>query len=104
MDVPAEHSGRVSRWRARYRPDVLRHGSGIPDRLTPSRAEPKPPPPRRAYFGEAGWIETPILRRSDLAGERPGPLIIEEYDATCVVPPNATASLDSTGNVVISLG
>jgi N-methylhydantoinase A len=82
----------------------LRHGSGIPERLKPSRAEPKPPPPRRAYFGEAGWIETPILRRSDLAGERQGPMIIEEYDATCVVPPDATASLDSTGNIVIALG
>ena len=44
------------------------------------------------------------MRRSDLAGERRGPLIIEEYDATCVVPPDATASLDSTGNIVIGLG
>jgi N-methylhydantoinase A len=62
-------------------------GLGDPERLKPSRAEPQPPPPRRAYFGDAGWIETPILRRSDLSGERRGPFIVEEYDATCVVPP-----------------
>ena len=30
----------------------LRQGSAIPERLKPSRAEPRPPPPRRAYFGE----------------------------------------------------
>ena len=81
----------------------VRQGSAIPERLKPSRAEPQPPPPRRAYFGDAGWIETPILRRSDLSGERRGPFIVEEYDATCVVPPDATASLDAAGNVVIDL-
>jgi len=86
----------------------LRQGAGIPDRLKPSRAEPAPPPPRPAYFGadggrEAGWAETPILRRSDLATPRVGPLIVEEYDATCVVPPGATASLDPAGNIVIAL-
>jgi N-methylhydantoinase A len=81
----------------------LRDGSAIPERLKPSRAEPQPPPPRRAYFGEAGWLETPIVRRSDIIGERRGPFIIEEYDATCVVPPDATASLDAAGNVVIAL-
>jgi N-methylhydantoinase A len=78
-------------------------GSAIPEKLKPSRAEPQPPPPRRAYFGDAGWLETPILRRSDLASPRQGPLIMEEYDATCVVPPGATAVLDSAGNVVIDL-
>ena len=44
-----------------------------------------------------------FLRRSDLASKRSGPLIIEEYDATCVVPPGATASLDAGGNIVIVL-
>ncbi len=49
------------------------------------------------------WVETPILRRSDLALARVGPLIIEEYDATCVIPPGAKASLDAGGNIVIEL-
>jgi N-methylhydantoinase A len=81
----------------------LRVGGGVPERVKPSRAEPAPPPPRRAYFGDAGWLETPIVRRSDLTGERRGPFIVEEYDATCIVPPGATASLDAGGNIVIAL-
>ena len=32
-----------------------------------------------------------------------GPLIVQEYDATCLVPPDATATLDAAGNVVIAL-
>jgi len=70
-----------------------------------SRPEPEPPPPRPAYFGaEIGWLETPILRRSDLSTPRVGPLLVEEYDATCVVPPGARAELDHGGNIVIELG
>jgi N-methylhydantoinase A len=82
----------------------LREGSGVPERVRSSRAEPTPPPPRQAYFGvETGWLETPVLRRSDLVGGKTGPLIVEEYDATCVVPPGARASLDQAGNIVIEL-
>ena len=75
----------------------------MPRRVTPSRPEPPRPPPRPAYFGEHGWIETPVARRSDLAAARAGPLIIEEYDATCVIPPAARATLDAGGNIVIEL-
>ena len=77
----------------------------LPERLRTSRAEPAAPPPRRAYFGErAGWLETPVLRRRELspAGRR-GPLIVEEYDATCVVPPGARAALDERNNIMIEL-
>jgi N-methylhydantoinase A len=79
----------------------LREGPNVPERVRPSRAEPAPPPPRKAYFGE--WIETPIARRSDLGKARTGPLIVEEYDATCVIPPDARAELDAGGNIVIEL-
>lgn len=83
----------------------LRDTGGVPDRVMPSRPEPEPGPARRAYFGpDHGWHDTPILRRSDLATERTGPCIIEEYDATCVVPPGAKATLDAGGNIVIQLG
>jgi N-methylhydantoinase A len=82
----------------------LREGSGVPERVRSSRAEPAPPPPRQAYFGpERGWMETPVLRRSDISGTRPGPFIVEEYDATCLVPPGWRASLDAGGNIVIEL-
>ena len=83
----------------------LRAGPSVPERVRPSRPEPAPPPPRRAYFGpEYGWIETPVLRRSDLTKATSGPLIIEEYDATCVIAPDAKAELDAGGNIVIESG
>jgi N-methylhydantoinase A len=31
-------------------------------------------------------------------------VIIEEYDATCVIPPGARADLDAGGNILIALG
>ena len=48
---------------------------------------------RRVFFGpELGWISTPVIRRNGLsAHEGAGPLIIEEYDTTIVVPPRAVA-------------
>jgi N-methylhydantoinase A len=83
----------------------LREGAGVPERVRPTRAEPEPPPPRLAWFGAPhGWVETPVLRRSDLAMPRVGPLIVEEYDATCLIPPAARASLDAGWNIVIDLG
>jgi N-methylhydantoinase A len=83
----------------------VREGTSVPQRVRPTRPEPAPPPPRKAYFGpQRGWLDTPVLRRSDLAEHRTGPLIIEEYDATCVVPPGARAELDAGGNILIELG
>lgn len=77
---------------------------GVPERVYPSRAEPDPGPPRRAFFGRThGWLDTPVVRRSELAAGRVGPLVVEEYDATCVVPPGAQATLDAGGNIVIQL-
>ena len=56
-----------------------------------------------AYFGtKHGWLETPVLTRSALGAGRAGPLIIEEYDTTCVVPPEWHAQRDDGGNVVIT--
>jgi N-methylhydantoinase A len=82
----------------------LREGAGVPQRVVQSRNEPEPGPPRPVYFGAPhGWIRTPILRRSELATRRTGPVIIEEYDATCVVLPGARAELDARGNLVIEL-
>ncbi len=82
----------------------LREGTGVPRGMLPSHSETEPAPPRRAYFGAThGWIETPILKRSDLATKQAGPLIVEEYDATCLVPPGAVAEIDADGNIIIEL-
>ena len=60
---------------------------------------------RKAYFGpEIGSVSTTILpRRTMLRGRMPGPLIIEEYEGTTVVPPGAVAWLDEHANIVIDI-
>ena len=60
---------------------------------------------RTAYFGkECGLLPAPVIERWDLRAEpRQGPLIIEEYEGTTVVPPQATACLDAHGNIVMGL-
>jgi N-methylhydantoinase A len=60
--------------------------------------------PRQAYFGrEHAWMDTPVIAREALSKSHSGPCIIDEYDATCLVPPGAKASLDDYGNIVIDL-
>jgi len=82
----------------------LRDGGAVPGNTRPSRAAPTAQPARKAYFGDKhGWLETPVLSRVDLGNGRVGPLIVEEYDSTCVVPPGARAERDATGNIVITL-
>jgi N-methylhydantoinase A len=82
----------------------LRDASGVPDAITTAVSSSAALPARKAYFGDThGWLETPVVRRSDLATPRQGPLIVEEYDATCVIPPGARIELDRSGNMVIEL-
>ena len=66
------------------------------------RARHKQSTARDVFFGELGWHVTPVIRRDDL-DERKGPLIIEEYDTTIVVPPHASVRRDRTGSVHIEL-
>jgi len=76
----------------------------VPERLRLDRPGPGGgPATRRVYFGDLGWRQTPILDRPDLREARGGPCIVEEYDATCVVPPGARAALDASGNIVVEL-
>ena len=64
------------------------------------------PNERSAYFGAAlGEQTVPLLTRQELgADDQPGPMIIEEYDTTILVPPNCTARRDTWDNVVITVG
>ena len=61
---------------------------------------------RNAYFGAGhGVLRTPVIGRDDLdARPRGGPLLIDEYDATTLVPPGCAAHLDAYGNIVIATG
>ena len=59
---------------------------------------------REAYFGESwGTIDTPVISRHDLGEEgTTGPLLIDEYDSTIVVPPDYRGHIDSEGNILMS--
>ena len=59
---------------------------------------------RRAWFDGVGWVETPVIDRAALTRTRGGPLIIQEYDATCLVLPGTKAALDTFGNIRLTLG
>jgi N-methylhydantoinase A len=73
--------------------------------LAPAPGGHRAPSSRRAFFGRAhGHIDTPVIDRADLpARAMAGPVIIEEYDATCVVPPGTAVRLDDGGNIEIRL-
>jgi N-methylhydantoinase A len=79
----------------------------LPERLQSSSGQggrAVTPGSRRAYFGaDDGWLDSAIMQRADLAQASVGPLIVEEYDATCLVPPRARAQLDDDGNILIEL-
>ncbi len=73
---------------------------------TPAAAAPEIGEARRraAFFGpDHGLVEIDVIGRGRLrARARAGPLIIEEYDATCVVPPGWTAALDRDHNIILT--
>ncbi len=60
---------------------------------------------RDVYFGKQfGFQLTPILSRTGLGKKaQQGPVIIQEYDTTVVVPPNCTVALDPQANIVIDI-
>jgi len=60
---------------------------------------------RMAYFGkETGWLETKIVGRKGLSDTaEDGPIIIEDYDATTLVPVGANVRKDEWENVVVEL-
>ncbi|HEX3350625.1 MAG TPA: hydantoinase/oxoprolinase family protein [Acetobacteraceae bacterium] len=62
-------------------------------------------PDRHAFFGpEIGTCETPVVHRRNLDTQAAaGPIIIEEYEGTTIVPPDARVRLDAQDDIVIEL-
>ncbi|MCZ7569769.1 MAG: hydantoinase/oxoprolinase family protein [Ardenticatenaceae bacterium] len=61
---------------------------------------------RQAYFAEAGgFVETPVFDRYRLAPGAilTGPAIVEEHEATTIIGPGASATIDRMLNLVIHL-
>ena len=85
-------------------------GSRRPEGMADPRFDPAslmgPDDRRSVYFGpDLGRVEARVIGRGRLS-ETPsrGPIIIEEYEGTAVVPPDCTACVDRFGNVIIEVG
>lgn len=61
---------------------------------------------RAASFGRnAPYVDTPVVPRGDIGdASAAGPLIVETYDTTIVVPPGAAVRCDAAGSLVIDVG
>ena len=85
-------------------------GSRRPDGIVEPVFDPEshlgPQARRQVRFGATGeLVDTPVIGRGRLDDSpRRGPLIIEEYEGTAVVPPDCRARLDGLGNVIIKIG
>jgi N-methylhydantoinase A len=79
--------------------------TAAPDRLAQTGGAAAPSGARPVYFGpQAGRREARVIARADLV-PRPvgGPIIIEDYEGTAVVPPDCRAQRDGNDNIIISL-
>jgi N-methylhydantoinase A len=79
--------------------------SHVPDRLSLRAERPTGVDARQAYFGPGtGWARTPVCGRMALGGAwRQGPLLIEEFDSTTVVPPDGRARLIEWDTIEVEL-
>ena len=61
--------------------------------------------PNARCTSNQGWTDTPVVDRAYVA-QNPGsgPMIIEEYDSTTVVPPGWSASVDRWQNILLERG
>ena len=75
----------------------------VPERLVRAREWVSEGGERSAFFGPShGWRPAAIVPRGGLCeAPREGPLVVEEYDTTIVVPPGWQASRDSWNNVLV---
>jgi len=86
---------------------IARGGSAgqVPERLSLPDGASGGASARAVYFGpQFGAVPTPIVSRGDLAaGWTAGPLLVEEFDSTTVVPPDGRARLIAWDTVEIEL-
>ena len=78
--------------------------SRVPDRIRLQSQRPtSDAKDRKVFFGsQLGWVESPVIDRPALnRNSSKGPLVIEEYDSTTIVPPGWSAWLDDLKNIVI---
>ena len=70
--------------------------------LQPPELQGETAPSRIAYFGSRwGTVDAPVVTRTSLREVAQGPLLVDEYDSTVVVPPATRVWLDDLHNVVM---
>ncbi len=80
----------------RFRKELIAAGAGPAGKQATAAGR------RSAFFG-GQWLVAQIWRRENLGGEEvAGPAVIEEDEATTVVPPGWIAQLDDSGNMWLS--
>ncbi|AZO31987.1 MULTISPECIES: hydantoinase/oxoprolinase family protein [unclassified Mesorhizobium] len=88
---------------------ALRLRASDPDHVVPARLrhalKPSETTSRPVWFGKRyGFIETAVVGRAEVTRERQaGPVIVEEYEGTTVVPPDASVFRDEFDNLVVDL-
>lgn len=76
----------------------------VPIRASGARSSARPHRRMVSFNPKRGRVRTDVIDRARLlASPKAGPLIIEEYDATTVVPPGCSARLDEWNNIVIDV-
>jgi N-methylhydantoinase A len=93
----------------------LRLMAMLPTKQVPSRttvgekADPAATPEganamRTAYWGKKyGFIDTPVLGLEQIGqSTREGPILVDCYDTTIVIPPDCTVAMGDWGNVAIN--
>jgi N-methylhydantoinase A len=80
-------------------------GAQVPDRLSIHDDALPAGAARRVYFGrEFGAVDTPVTTRGALGNDwRAGPLLVEEFDSTTVVPPDGRARRIAWDTIEIEL-
>jgi N-methylhydantoinase A len=69
-------------------------------------AEPAPVRTQHVYHSFSGqWLDTPVYMRESLAAGATlkGPALIAQFDATSLIPPGASATVDRYGNMIIDI-
>lgn len=70
-----------------------------------ARATRQAPEMRKAYWGKSyGYLDTPVLELERI-GPSPveGPVLVDCYDTTIVIPPDCTIATGDWGNVIINI-
>jgi N-methylhydantoinase A len=89
-------------YRVRVRVTVPKY-QPLDDASAAARSEPSRKATRQVYFDMQAPLETSIYERDalDIGAVVNGPAIVEQFDATTVVPPNWRARVDGLRNLVL---